>query len=77
MNDKMIIYKCNICGRNFILFSNQLKYSEEEGRYIACTYFAGHRDITVIGQINRYGEINKCMQNRSYRKERGKIKQTK
>lgn len=75
MNDRMIIYKCNVCKKNFILFSNQLEYTDLESRYIACPYFAGHKDISVVGQISKYGEIKGCMDQRSYYKEGRKIKQ--
>ena len=73
--DDLIIYKCQICKKHFILLESEVEHSERESKFITCPYYGKHKDITVIGKIDRYGEIHKCMEQRSYRKEAGVIKQ--
>lgn len=75
MNDCYIIYRCKTCHKHFILMTNEVEHSEKESRYITCPYFGRHKDITVVGRIDRYGEIKKCMEERSYKKVSGAIRQ--
>ena len=75
MNDCYIIYRCKICGKHFILMTNEVEHSERESKYLTCPYHGSHKRISVIGKIDRYGQIKKCMEQRSYRKEAGVIKQ--
>lgn len=75
MNDCYIIYRCRICHKHFILMTNEVQHSERESNFITCPYHGKHKRISVIGKIDRYGEIKKCMDYRSYYKEDRKIKQ--
>ncbi|WP_312906831.1 hypothetical protein [Tissierella praeacuta] len=68
-----IVYRCKICGKSFILLSEEVKFNEKQGNYISCP-FKGHKNIVVTGA---YDSIKECMQERSYRRDRGKMKQFK
>lgn len=72
MNDRYIIYKCLSCNKHFILFTNEVKHTEEESRYIACPFHGSHRNICVVG---KYENIKECMEHDSYKREKGRIKQ--
>ena len=77
MKDGYIIYRCNSCKKHFILMSNEVEHTLKESKYITCPYYGKHKDINVIGAIDRYGEINKCMDSHAYRREGRRIKQVK
>lgn len=68
-----IIYKCLTCGKTFILLAEEVKFNENKGYYISCP-FKGHKNIVVAGA---YDSIKECMKERSYKRDRGKIKQIK
>lgn len=70
MKDAYIIYKCKICGKHFILMTNEIKYSEKESKYITCPYHGKHKNIIVVG---KYESIKECMQHDSYKKVEGRI----
>lgn len=70
-----IIYQCQQCKKTFMLPFSDVKHSEEESKYITCPFHGSHRDISVIGKIDRYGEIKSCMQHESYAREKGRMKQ--
>jgi len=54
---------------------SDVKHSERESKYLTCPYDARHRELSVVGKIDRYGEIKQCMSHDSYDKVKGKIKQ--
>lgn len=68
-----IIYKCKICGCEFILPRQYVKANEDKGNYISCPY-RGHKNITVVGA---YDSIKECMNSRVYVRERRRIRQIK
>ncbi|MDR7856321.1 hypothetical protein [Tissierella sp.] len=68
-----ITYRCKICGCSFILLAEETKHNEDKGNYISCP-FKGHKNIVVTGA---YDSVKECMQERSYKRERGSIKQIK
>lgn len=68
-----IIYKCKVCGCSFILLAEETKYNQDKGNYISCP-FKGHRDIIVTGA---YDDLKECMTERSYKRDKGKMKQIK
>lgn len=72
MNEGYIIYMCKTCNKVFILLTNDVTYSEEEGRYITCHFHGSHRNIVVCG---RYESIKECMEHDSYKRGKGAIKQ--
>lgn len=72
MKDGYIIYKCLTCNKHFVLFSNEVKHTEEESRYITCPYYGKHKNIVVVGS---YESIKECMEHDSYKRVRGRIKQ--
>ena len=75
MKDAYIIYRCRICGKHFILMTNEVVHSEEESRFITCPFRGKHKDIVVI---NRFENINECMEKQSvYKKVKGRVKQIK
>lgn len=74
MEDRYIIYKCRVCNRGFILFSNDVRHTEEESKFITCPYHGKHKDIIVVGAYEGIGE---CMDNHSYKRVNGKIRQLK
>lgn len=69
-----IVYKCRTCGNNFILLSNQVKYSEKESKYITCPFHGKHKDIIVVGA---YDSIKEVMDNHVYVREGRRIRQIK
>lgn len=68
-----IVYKCRICNKIFILLADETKHNESKGNYLSCP-FKGHEDIVVTGA---YENLKECMQERSYKRDRGKMKQIK
>lgn len=68
-----IVYKCKICKSTFILLAHEAKHNEDRGNYLSCP-FKGHRDIIVTGA---YDDLKECMQERSYKRDKGKVKQIK
>lgn len=66
-----IVYKCKICGCSFVLPSSEVIFNEKQGNYISCP-FKGHKNIVVTGA---YDSIKECMSERSYKRDKGKIKQ--
>ena len=68
-----ITYKCRSCNKTFILLEEELKHDEEESRYITCPYHGKHKDIIVTG---KYDDLNECMKDRAYKRNSGKLKQT-
>ena len=72
LQDGYIIYKCKICNRGFILFTNEVKHSEEESSFITCPYHGKHKNIIVVG---KYENIKECMDHDSFMRKGGRIKQ--
>lgn len=68
-----IVYKCKICKSTFILLADEAKHNEDKGNYLSCP-FRGHRDIVVTGA---YDDLKECMQERSYKRDKGKMRQIK
>lgn len=66
-----IIYKCKICGCEFILPKQYVRLNENKGNYIACPY-RGHKNIVVTGA---YDSIKEVMDHSSYKRENRRIKQ--
>lgn len=77
MNDKLIIYRCNICKGVFLLPEKLVDYTEGKGDFITCPYYGKTRDVNVIGYIDPYGEVKACMEGRAYKREGRRIKQIK
>ena len=75
MNEGYIIYQCKECFKVFILLTNQVKHSEQESRYLTCPYNGKHSKLSVVGRIDKYGEIKGCMDHDSYKRSSGRIKQ--
>ena len=70
----LILHRCNVCGKHFSLYENELTHSEEEGRYITCSYKGKHKNINVV---NKFQNAKECMNNRVYVKEGRRIRQLK
>lgn len=70
MNDGYVIYKCKICGKHFILMTNEIKYSEEESKYITCPYHGKHKNIIVVG---KYEGIKECMKYDGFKRVNGRM----
>ncbi|MEW8973938.1 MAG: hypothetical protein AB2375_07040 [Tissierellaceae bacterium] len=66
-----IIYRCKICGCEFILPKQYVRINESRGDYIACPY-GGHKQIIVVGA---YDYVKECMQNDSFKRENRRMKQ--
>ena len=50
--DEFIIYKCKICGCEFAVKQDYIKYAELEHKYITCPLHGKHNQINVIGRID-------------------------
>ena len=68
-----IIYKCKICGCEFILPRQYVKVNDDKGTYISCPY-RGHGKIIVIGA---YDSIKEVMDHSVYVREDGRMRQIK
>ena len=75
MNKKYIIYRCKVCGKTFQLRVKDIKDNEINGMYLSCPFDGRHDTISKIGEIDRYGQIHKCMNQDSYERVEGRIKQ--
>lgn len=72
MDDYYIVYKCLQCNRHFVLFSNEVKFSEEESTYLTCSFNGKHNKICVVG---RYDNLKDCTKHDSYTRKNGKVVQ--
>ena len=75
MNKKYIIYRCKVCGKTFQLRVKDIKDNEINGMYLSCPFDGRHDTISKIGEIDRYGQIDKCREHRSYERVNGRVKQ--
>jgi len=57
-NKPYIIYKCRECNRHFILYADEVEYTEEEATYITCPYHGKHHNIIVVGAFE---DVIDCM----------------
>lgn len=71
----MILHRCEICGRHFSLFENEMTYDIKQERYITCPYHGSHRKIRICG---KYDNAKQCMEDaRRYKRVRGSFRQLK
>lgn len=63
-------FECLICKTIFIIPMEDVDRMKNKGKYIACNF--GHRNIREIG---KYDNIRECMQQRSYSRIEGRLKQ--
>lgn len=68
-----IIYRCKICGKSFILLSEEVRFNEKQGNYISCP-FKGHKNIVVTGA---YDSIKECMDSSVYVRDGRRMRQIK
>lgn len=73
MSRDYIVYKCLVCGKEFVLQKKDVEHSEHESKYLTCPFHGKHKKIIVTGT---YDDIGKCMDHDSYKKRSGAIKQT-
>lgn len=66
-----LVYRCKICGCEFILPKQYVKLNEDKGNYLSCP-FRGHKNIVVAGA---YDSIKECMDHISYTRDGRRIKQ--
>lgn len=67
-----IVYKCKICNKHTILLGEEVNHSENESKYITCGHDGRHKRLIVTGA---YDSLKECMNERSYRRDRGSLKQ--
>lgn len=60
-NDFYIVYRCKVCGKHTVLFSNEVTHSEQESIYITCGHNGRHKNICVVG---KYDNLKECMNQR-------------
>lgn len=65
-------YKCRTCKKEFVLLSEDVDKMAKD-RYLACPYCNSKR----VEKENATDSLKECMQERSYRKVHGVIKQVK
>lgn len=63
-------YECLICKTVFIIPIEDVERMQEKGKYIACNF--GHKKVKKLG---KYNNILECMQQYSYARENGRMKQ--
>lgn len=74
MNSKeYIVYKCKICGCEFILPKQYVRLNEDKGNYIACPY-RGHKNIIVTGAFD---SVKEAMDNHVWVREKRRMGQIK
>lgn len=69
-----IVYKCLNCNRSFILLASEVKYNENESKYITCPYHGKHRKIIVTGA---YDSIKEYMDSSVYVRDGRRMRQIK
>ncbi|MEY8415315.1 hypothetical protein AAK964_03370 [Tissierella praeacuta] len=69
-----IVYKCLNCNRSFILLASEVKYNENESKYITCPYHGKHRKIIVTGA---YDSVKECMDSSVYVRDGRRMRQIK
>ena len=71
---KYIVYRCKVCHKYTILISEEVNHSEEAGKYMTCGHDGRHKKLSVAGA---YDNLKECMDNYSYVKVAGRIRQRK
>ncbi|WP_099335815.1 TFIIB-type zinc ribbon-containing protein [Clostridium cadaveris] len=61
-------YKCNSCGREFVLLSEEL---EKQKGYLVCPYCSSKR----VKKETVTDNLKECMQERSYKRVKGALRQ--
>lgn len=70
----MILHKCQVCGRHFSLYDEELiNIDEKEVKFITCPYHGKHKQINIIG---KYDNIRDCMKQIAHKRNGRRIKQT-
>lgn len=63
-------YKCISCNKTFILPTEEV----DKNKYLTCPHDGRHKKIIVTGA---YDSVKECMKERSYKRDKGKMKQIK
>ena len=53
-----IAYECMICHKTTILIKDEIRESQNQGRYITCAHDGRHAKLREIGEFD---DLNKCM----------------
>lgn len=64
-------YFCIRCKKEFVLLNEDVQASVSKDKYIACPYCSSKK----VKKIKETDSIKECMSSRSYRRERGVMKQ--
>lgn len=64
-------YRCKTCKHEFVLLSEQEQEQLKNNRYLVCPYCSSQK---VIKQ-NKSDSLKECMNSRSYKREKGAIRQ--
>lgn len=74
MDKQYIIYKCNECGKHFLLLEEE---ADHNAGYLSCPRHGKHRDISVIGACDDLLECaTKIHKKDTYKKVGNKTVQT-
>lgn len=71
---RYVVYRCKICNKHTILINAEVNHSERAGRYMTCGHDGRHRSLVVTGA---YDNLKECMDNHSYVKVAGRVRQRK
>ena len=66
-----VTYECKVCGTIFTLPIECVEWGERNNKYLSCPY--GHRKIV---ELDKYADVEKCMDRDSFKRDKGAIKQT-
>lgn len=66
-----VTYECKVCGTIFTMTKESIEWGEKNKKYLSCPY--GHRKIV---ELDKYADVEKCMDRDSFKRDKGAIKQT-
>lgn len=71
MLDNYILYKCQNCNSEVILITDSLINANKNNRYVTCNYCSSKK-LRLEG---KYNSLKQCMEERSYKRIHGAIRQ--
>lgn len=71
MEDIYTSFICDKCKKVIILFTEEVKETKMEGKYLACA----HCGSRVLVKEKRTNDLRECMKNNHYKRVKGYLRQ--
>ena len=71
MESIYIGYKCEICKREMVLPSEDVRAAKQQGRYLACAYCG----CKILNKTKETDDLRKCFSHSTYRRQHGAVRQ--